>query len=127
VYSLSVLNGHAQSFLTVGLLATAYSLWVVLFITRVDEKQRSIRLPFTERWRPFLVVAGSGVLALGIGAFQIRESARVVGLSVRSALTYDVFTQGSFDVVDLWRSFVTPLFYVIDMHAYVPPLAAGLA
>lgn len=122
VYSLSVLTGHAQSFLTVGLLSGAYAIWLVVFITRALDRGLTL-----ERVRPLLVAAGSGLLSMGIAAFQILESSRVVALSVRSALTYQLFTQGSYKLEHLWKSFLTPVFYVIDMHAYVPPLAVGLA
>jgi hypothetical protein len=66
------------------------------------------------------------LLAAGVGAFQILETARVVRRSTRSTLSYDIFTQGSFSPTLWWKSFIAPLFYVIDMTTYVPPLAAAL-
>jgi hypothetical protein len=42
-------------------------------------------------------------------------------------LNYEIFTQGSFSPSELGRSIFEPLFYVTDMHAYVPPLALALA
>ncbi len=125
-YALSVLTGHAQSFLSVGLLAGAYAGWLVLTVD--DEEQRTLRarLRSARQWRPLLVICGAGLLATGVAAFQILETARVVRRSVRSTLSYELFTQGSFQPLTLWKSFTTPLFYVIDMTAYVPPLAFAL-
>jgi len=73
------------------------------------------------------VSGGAILLAAGVAAFQILETARVMPRSVRKALSYQIFTQGSFTPSGLWQSFTAPLFYVFDMHAYVPPLAAMLA
>ncbi len=126
-YTLSVLTGHAQSFLSVGLLAGAYAGWLVLTVDDEERHTLRIRLQSARQWRPLLVICGAGLLAMGVAAFQILETARVVRRSVRSTLSYELFTQGSFMPVDLWRSFTTPLFYVIDMTAYVPPLTFVLA
>lgn len=128
VYTMSVLTGHAQSFLTVGLLAAAYAAWLVLTTDDADQPRHfRARLSNFRQWRPLLVTAGAGLAAMGLTAFQILESSRVVRRSVRSTLSYRLFTQGSFKPRDLFRSFTTPIFNVIDMHAYVPPLAAALA
>ncbi len=126
-YALSVLSGHAQSFLSVGLLAGAYAVWLVLTVDDEERRTLRMRLRSARQWRPLLVICGAGLLAMGVAAFQILETARVVRRSVRSTLSYELFTQGSFKPADLWRSLTTPLFYVIDMHAYVPPLAVALA
>jgi Bacterial membrane protein YfhO len=121
-YALSVLNGHAQSFVYVGFVAGAYALFLGL-TTRSAAGTDTV----LSRWRPALVAAAAAVLTMGIAAFQILETRRVVGLSVRNTLTYQLFTQGSFTPSELWQSFTAPLFHVIDMHAYVPPLALMLA
>ncbi|MFL6210541.1 MAG: hypothetical protein ACJ74W_16925, partial [Pyrinomonadaceae bacterium] len=123
-YTMSVLNGFGQGFVYVGLLAVAYAVFVVLTTERSRGAQslRS-RLANLQQWRPLFVACGAGLLAAGVAAFQILETARVVRRSVRRTLSYELFTQGSFSPADLWRSFTTPLFYVIDMDAYVPPLA----
>jgi len=118
VYSLSVLTGLAQIFITVGLVAALYSLWLAIFSRPTDS---------LSRWRPVIVTAGAGLLSLGVAAFQIMETARVVRRSVRSALSYELFTEGSFKPREAWLSFTTPIFHVIDMHASVVPLAAALA
>jgi hypothetical protein len=127
-YAMSVLNGFGQGFVYVGLLAVAYAVFVVLTTQRSDGTHSlRARLANIQQWRPVLVACGAGLLAAGVAAFQILETARVVRRSVRRTLSYELFTQGSFTPADLWRSFTTPLFYVVDMDAYAPPLAVALA
>jgi hypothetical protein len=141
-YTMSVLTGVGQGFLYVGLLAGAYALWLALVGPRADkaqadeaqedaadarttQSQGAVELRFA-RWRPLLAAGLAGVLATGVAAFQFLETARVVRRSVRSTLSYDLFTQGSFTPALLWKSITTPLFYTFDVHAYVPPLALAL-
>ena len=128
-YTMSVLSGLGQGFVYVGLLAGAYAIFLVLTTERAAEAGKltwQARLMRVPSWRPLFVAGGSALLAAGVAAFQIMETARAVRRSVRNALSYELFTQGSFPRGMLWRSFTTPLFYVIDMHAAVPPLAAAL-
>ncbi|HUE84328.1 MAG TPA: YfhO family protein [Pyrinomonadaceae bacterium] len=124
-YSLSVLTGVGQAFLYLGLLAGAYAVFLVLVADSVPGTFW-MRLSSLRQWRPMLVVTGAGLLTLGVTAFQLMESARAVRRSIRSVLSYELFTQGSIAPSDLWKSFTTPVFYSIDMSAYVPPLAALL-
>jgi hypothetical protein len=122
-YTMSVLNGFGQGFVYVGLLALAYALFIVLAAKREDGLKTNSPL---QTWRPVLVACGAGLLAAGVAAFQILETGRMVRRSVRSKLSFEAFTQGSFTPQTLWKSLEVPLFYVIDMHAYLPPLAIAL-
>jgi Bacterial membrane protein YfhO len=129
-YAMSVLTGYGQGFLYTGLLAVAYACFLALAPTQADNSQPdfySARLTNARRWRPLLVVCSSILLAAGVAAFQLFETAGVVGRSVRSDLSYEIFTQGSFAPALLWKSLVAPPFYAFDMHAYVLPLALALA
>ena len=126
-YAMSVLTGYGQGFLYVGLLAVVYSLFLVLKSSDGEQKPLRARLATLGQWRPLLVAGGSILLSMGVAALQILETARVVRRSVRSVLNYEIFTQGSFSPTELGRSIFGPLFYVTDMHAYVPPLALALA
>jgi hypothetical protein len=129
-YTMSVLNGFGQGFLYVALLAVAYALFIALATDgqhAAGETTVQARLLSLRQWRPLLVACGAILLAAGVAAFQILETARVVRRSVRSELNYQIFAQGSFNPAELWRSIFEPLFYVIDMHAYMPPLALALA
>ena len=119
-YSMSVLTGVGQGFVYIGALAFLYALF--LAISNSPPQQRRLT-----RWAPLLVICVAGLFSIGIAAFQILETWEAVQHSVRSTLTYELFTQGSYKLEHLWKSFHTPIFYVIDMHAYVPPLAAILA
>src|SRR5205085_4168606 len=116
-----------QSFLYVGVLAGAYALCLGLTTRVTEQKPTRTRYLLSWQWQPALVACSAGLLAAGVAAFQILETSRVLRLSVRRTLSYELFTQGSFSPADLWHSFTTPLFYVIDMNAYVPPLALALA
>jgi hypothetical protein len=79
------------------------------------------------RWRPLGVALGGIALASGVSAFQILETMRAARRSIRSTLTYEVFSSGSFTPQEAVRSFFAPLYHYIEVSAYVAPLAAGLA
>lgn len=125
VYSLCVLNGHAQTFVYAGFLAGAYALFLSL-TTKSEAPRDKTRGFMWKRWQPLLTAAGAALLTSGVAAFQILETQQAARLSVRQTLSYELFTQGSFTPLDLWHSFTTPLFHVIDVHAYVPALAVLL-
>lgn len=126
-YTMSVLTGYGQGFLYVSLLMTAYAVCLVLIAAR--DQRRSLRAAFKsfDPWRPLFVAGASILIAMGVVAFQIFETAPVLVRSVRNVLNYVVFTQGAFSPKELWWSIFEPLFYVNDMSAYVPPLALVLA
>jgi len=126
-YTMSVLTGCGQGFLYVGLLAGAYAVFLSFMTGAVDQRPSRARLASFGQWRPLLVAFGSILLSMGVAAFQIMETALVFRRSARSALNYEIFTQGSFSPTELGRSMFEPLFHVTDMHAYVPPLALALA
>ena len=139
-YTMSVLTGYGQGFIYTGLLAGVYALTLALSGPRADNtdaEQRTTAAGADEtttgtrrpsaRWRPVFVAGGAGLLAAGVAAFQIMETAAAVRHSVRSTLSYYLFTQGSFTPALLWKSITTPLFYGFDVHASAPPLAFALA
>jgi len=126
-YAMSVLTGCGQGFVYVGWLAACYAFFLVLTGKEAERGNWRSWLTSVHAWRPFLATVGAAALAMGLAAFQILETARAVRRSVRSTLSYEIFTQGSFPPLMLWKSFTTPLFYVIDMSSYVPPLAVALA
>ncbi|MEJ7617585.1 MAG: YfhO family protein [Pyrinomonadaceae bacterium] len=78
-------------------------------------------------WRPLAVAAGAVLFSTGIAAFQIFETMRAVRRSVRSALTYETFAEGSYTHLLQIKSFLAPFYYYIDTEAYVLPLAVVLA
>ncbi len=126
-YALSVLTGYGQGFLYTGLLGSAYALFLVFTPDDAGRGTLRARLASARQWQPLFVMGGALLLAAGVAAFQILETARVARRSVRSTLSYEIFTQGSFTPTMLWQSFTTPIFYFFDMHAAVPPLALALA
>ena len=125
-YSMSVLNGFGQGFVFVGLVVAAYSVFAGLFPTSDgDEGARAPR--GWERWRPTLVGLGALALSAGVCAFQIMETLRAVRRSIRSVLTYETFSEGSYDVWQAFESLAVPLFSATDVTSYVAPLALALA
>lgn len=124
-YSLSVLTGHAQSFLFVGALSAAYALF--LTIVPLATKQESTSKTQLSRWRPLLITGLAALFSVGVAAFQILETTRAAQRSIRSQWSYDFFSQGSFTPTEALRSFTVPLLHYIDVSTYVVPLAAGLA
>ncbi|HEV2884273.1 MAG TPA: YfhO family protein, partial [Pyrinomonadaceae bacterium] len=125
-YAMSVLTGYGQGFVYIGLIAAAYACLLVVAPGGFGPDNWRAKLRTLNAWRPVLVIAGAGLLAVGLSAFQIMEAARAVPRSVRSSLNYQLLTQGSMNPLLLVNSFITPLFHVIDMTAYVPPLAVLL-
>ncbi|HYX41104.1 MAG TPA: YfhO family protein, partial [Pyrinomonadaceae bacterium] len=129
-YALSVLNGVAQGFLYVGLVAVAYALFLVL---TTDEARATsaatlrTRLAHLRQWRPLLLSIGAITLAMGVAAFQLLETARAVKHSIRRTLSYEVITQGSATPMLLLKSLCTPFVSVLDTNANVPLLTLALA
>jgi hypothetical protein len=145
-YAMSVLNGHGQSMLYTGLLAAAYGLYLSLFspvgdggssgedggaleATSRTGGRRGVAAAIFDlsRWRPLCVALGALVMSAGIGAFQILETMRAARRSVRSVLTYESFSTGSFSLAKALGSVVAPLYHFTDVTAYMPPLALLLA
>jgi hypothetical protein len=139
VYALVVLNGYGQGLLYVGIVAVLYAVFISLTgvaatrgdgragASSGDGKESSALSSRFARWRPLAVALGGIALASGVSAFQILETLRAARRSIRSTLTYEVFSSGSFTPQGAVRSFFAPLYYYIEVSAYVAPLAAGLA
>jgi Bacterial membrane protein YfhO len=128
-YAMSVLTGHAQSFLLVGLVAGAYALCLALAPVQEEEAQARATQPraWWPRWRPLFVAVGAGALGAGVAAFQILETARAARRSVRHAISYEYFSAGAFTPREALRSFVVPLDHYVEVTTYVVPLACVLA
>jgi hypothetical protein len=125
-YSMSVLNGHAQTFVYAGLVLAAYGLFLSLFPRAPDASGVSAdsggappRRP--RRWRPLAVSAGSIALGAGLGAFQLFETEQAARLSTRTALTYETFGEGSFRFWEAARALLAPLHALADVTPYVAP------
>lgn len=127
-YSLSVLNGHAQTFVFIGVLAIAYAVFVGFALTAPTsaEKGRTRWLSW-RRFKPLAVIVLAICGAAGIAAFQIFETFRVTQLSIRHELPYEVFIEGSFTLPAMLKSALMPLHYDLEVTTYVTPLALALA
>jgi hypothetical protein len=117
-YTMSVLTGLGQGFLYSGIIALAYACLLAL-------ENVVVKSPRVLRWRPLMICASAIVLSAGIAAFQILETLRTQRRSIRSQLTYEMFSAGSFTAKQLWQSFIAPLYHFNhEVTAYVPLLAA---
>lgn len=136
-YALCVLNGYGQGLLYVGIVAVLYAIFISLTGATHDDESAASLVDVSadaavassrfSRWRPLAVALGGIALASGVSAFQILETMRAARRSIRSTLTYEVFSSGSFTPQQVVRSFFAPLYHYIEVSAYVAPLAAGLA
>jgi len=126
-FSMSVLNGHGQSFAYAGALAAAYAVFLSLAARAGAEEHRASRGRRRWRARPLVVCLSAFALSAGVAAFQILETMRAVRRSVRSALSYETFAEGSFTLRQATLSFISPLYNFIDVTTYVSPLAFLLA
>jgi hypothetical protein len=150
-YAMSVLSGWGQGFAYVGLIAVGYAVvtgltsWDRAHLARLvfaleksegseEEARRMRAVPgwvsgflSWPRWRPLVVMISGIVLAAGVDAFQILETLQVQRLSIRKALTYELFAMGSYKLSAAARSFLLPLHTVFEASAYVAPLVLVLA
>ena len=126
-YSMSVLAGHGQSYVYVGLVALSYGLFLslsLIFEARKSGKQASITW---SNLRPLLVAFGALWVSAGVAAFQILEALRAARRSVRSVLSYEAFGDGSFTPREALLSIGAPIYHYIDTSGYLTPLALALA
>jgi membrane protein YfhO len=123
VYAMSVLAGHGQSYVYMGVLAISYG----LFLSVISAKSRRARLWDEwlrwQHWRPLIVAFGSILLSAGIAAFQLLETLRAARRSIRSELSYSTFGEGSFTIREALLSIGAPLYHYVDTSGYVAPLA----
>ena len=128
-YVMTVLTGYGQGIAIVGGVALVYGLFVSIAGERLRTagKDDTPDLLSWKRWRPFAVSLGAVALSSGVSAFQIMETLRAQRHSIRSTLTYDIFTSMSFAPGEAVASFVTPLHHIVDTTAYVAPLSCAIA
>ncbi len=117
-YSMSLLTGIGQGFVYAGLFAIVYALFLSVAM------RQELPLFAWGRWRPLATCMGGIALAGGLAAFQILETMRAQRRSVRSSLTYEVFSGGAFSPLMTWKSFVAPFHNFLEVSTYVVPLAA---
>ena len=129
VYAMSVLNGYGQGFLYVGILSVGYAFSLGLAPPRACPLRDDERPAWFSRarWRPMLVAVCSIFAGAGVAAFQVFESMRAVRLSIRSALTFELFNTGSFTPRTILKSLLFPAYYELEVTAYMPLLAIVLA
>lgn len=125
-YALAVLTGVGQGFVYAGVLAIAYAVFVVVFLPAGD----GVATPGWQswaRWRPLAVCIGGMVSGACVAAFQIFETQQAARRSVRAVLNYEQFSDGSFTLALIGKSWLEPLHHLEDVTTYVPPLVVLLA
>ena len=127
-YAMSVLSGVAQGFLYSGLVAVSYGAFLVFATDSLEIKAgETRRWRDWRRWRPLLVAGGAVLLSMGVAAFQILETMRAVRRSIRSVLSYELFTEGAYTPTQWLKAFLFPLHYINNATPCMPLLAIVLA
>jgi hypothetical protein len=128
-YLMSVLNGTAQGFLWVGIIAAAYALYLSAIgtIKSYRSSLQPSKADMLRYWRPFAVACGSIVLSAGIAAFQIFESWQAKTLSLRNALGLERFNEMSYSPGRALAAFLAPIYNYIETTPFVPSIAAVFA
>ena len=127
-YAMSVLTGVGQGFLYAGLIAFGYAMFLGLAANSINPKEgESKRWNAWDRWRPLAVVCGAVLLSAGVAAFQILETMRAARRSIRSVLSYELFTTGAYTLTQWFKAFLFPLHYINNATPYVPVMVIVLA
>ena len=64
---------------------------------------------------------------MGVAAFQILETMRAARRSIRSVLSYELFTEGAYTPTQWFKAFLFPLHYINNATPCMPLLAIVLA
>ncbi len=133
-YSMSVLTGIGQAFLYTGLIALAYAAFITFVVP--PSGSQSLRERFRlhlyflnaglRTWRPLIACIGGMTLATGVAAFQILETLRAQRRSIRSELTYEVFSGGGFTPWQTVKAFFAPYHHLNWEATPTVNLLAGL-
>lgn len=127
-YAMSVLTGVGQGILYAGIIAVAYAAFLGFAANQIrDEAEEKQEWKEWRRWRPLAVAAGALVLSVGVAAFQILETMRAARRSIRSVLSYELFTEGAYTFPLVFKSFLFPLHYINHATPCVPLLVMLLA
>ena len=116
-YAMSVLSGVAQGFLYSGVVAVSYGAFLVVtrdsFAIKAGETRR---WRDWRRWRPLLVAGAAVLLSMGVAAFQILETMRAARRSIRSVLSYELFTEGAYTPTQWFKAFLFRFITSITRH-----------
>lgn len=126
-YAMSVLSGVGQGFLYVGVIAVGYALFLVLAANSLRREGEAREWKEWKRWHPLAVALAALPLSAGVAAFQMLETMRAARHSIRSVLSYELFTQGSYTLALAFKAFLFPLHYVIQATPCMPIVVVLLA
>lgn len=121
-YAMGVLAGVGQGFLFAGIIVLIYGLFSTAALNR------DVPWSAWQRFRAAAVGAGAVVLGAGLGAFQIVETRRTHQVSIRSELSYSLFSEGSHTFREIAASMLSPLWSrIADVTSFVAPIALLLS
>jgi hypothetical protein len=126
-YTMSVLSGVGQGFLYAGLIAVGYAAFLSFTSHPINQEANSDGTKSWQRWRPLLVSCGAIAKSAGLAAFQILETFRAQRRSIRSVLSYELYSIGAYTFTGFWQAFFCPLHYINNATPCVPILVIVLA
>lgn len=129
-YAMSVLTGLGQGFLYVGIISIAYAAWLSFVFPHSGGRFASERFRLKAKLRTCapLTVCLSGIfLAACLSAFQTLETLQTQRQSIRSKLSFEMFSSGGFTVAQAGQSFLLPFYHYLETETFVVGLAALMA
>lgn len=129
-YAMSVLTGLGQGFLYVGIITLAYAALLTFVVPPLGGSVVSgqFRLKAGRRtFAPFIVCLCGMALAVCLSAFQILPTMQTQRQSIRSKLSYEMFSGGGFTIAEASQSFLSPFYHYLETETFVVGLAALMA
>ncbi|MFN0112219.1 MAG: YfhO family protein [Blastocatellia bacterium] len=128
-YAMSVLTGLGQGFLYVGIVAFFYAGFMafVIPLSGGSGASKGFRLKAGLRtFQPLIVCLCGMALAGCLSAFQMLETMQAQRQSIRSRLSYEMFSGGAFTLAEAWRSLIAPFYHFLEEETFVASLPALL-
>ncbi len=129
-YAMSVLTGLGQGFLYVGIISIAYAAWLSFVLPHSGGRFASERFRLKAKLKtcaPLTVCLSGILLAACLSAFQTLETLQTQRQSIRSTLSYEMFSSGGFTVAQAGQSFLSPFYHYLETETFVVGLAALMA
>ena len=129
-YAMSVLTGLGQGFLYVGIISVAYAAWLSFVVPPSSENLANERFRLKaglQTCMPLAVCLGGILLGACLSAFQTLETLQAQRQSIRSKLSYEMFSSGGFTFAEAGQSFLLPFYHYLETETFVVSFAALMA
>ncbi len=129
-YAMSVLTGLGQGFLYVGIISIAYAAWLSFVLPHSSGRFASERFRLKAKLRtcaPLTVCLSGILLAACLSAFQALETMQAQRQSIRSKLSFEMFSSSGFTFAEACQSFLSPFYHYLETETFVVGLAALMA